>query len=375
MRVTDIVARLGGDEFVVVVPGLHHISNADRVAEKIVDQLAQPFVLGEETVSISGSVGVTMYPDNAATPEMLLKNADQAMYLAKSSGRNRYSHFTQALQEAAARRRQLTRDLPAAVESRQLIVCYQPIVCLQTGRVVKAEALVRWRHPLRGEVSPVEFIPLAEDTGAIVGIGDFVFHEAARFAMRLRTIGHADFQISVNKSPVQFRGARHIGAQWIKFLEELGLPGGALAIEITEGLLMKVEDITRARLTTLRDAGLQISLDDFGTGYSSMAYLKRLDLDSLKIDQSFVRDTATVADDRVLCEAMIAMAHKLGLNVVAEGIETPEQCQFLRHAGCDFGQGYLFSRPLPAEHFEVFLERIEGRLALDLLAPSGLPLP
>jgi len=250
------------------------------------------------------------------------------------------------------------RDLPAAVESQQFQVHYQPIVDLQTGAVHKAEALVRWQHPVLGFISPADFIPLAEDTGAILDIGDFVFRASAALVQHLRAQGYTDFQISVNKSPVQFRGPRNQVAEWVEHLASIGLPGDAVAFEITENLLMQLEEGTRSRLLAMRDAGMQISLDDFGTGYSSLSYLKSLDIDFLKIDQSFVRDLEDDASDRALCEAIIVMAHKLGLQVVAEGIETPFQRQFLQSAGCDYGQGYLFSRPVPGALLEAFLQQL-----------------
>jgi EAL domain-containing protein (putative c-di-GMP-specific phosphodiesterase class I) len=235
-------------------------------------------------------------------------------------------------------------------------VVYQPIVDMATGVIHKAEALIRWQHPTRGLISPAAFIPVAEDTGLIIGIGDWVFREAARQAVLWRAAYHPAFQISVNKSPVQFheQGNGHI--EWFEYLAELGLTGQSIAVEITEGLLLDSSSTIVDQLLQFRDAGMQVSLDDFGTGYSSLSYLKKFDIDYLKIDQSFVRHLEAGSDDMALCEAIIVMAHKLGIKVIAEGIETKQQRDLLAGAGCDYGQGYLFSKPVPSEEFEVLLK-------------------
>jgi diguanylate cyclase (GGDEF)-like protein len=366
VRETDAVARLGADEFAVVIPDIEQLAHIGNVAKKLVARLAESFVLGEESTQVTASIGVSLYPVDGNDPDGLLKSAEQAMYHAKATGRNRYCHFTPALQEVATRRRQLLRDLPQVIETGQLYVCYQPIASLATGEVHKAEALVRWRHPDHGNISPADFIPLAEDTGAIMAIGNFVFHEAARLTQQMRANGNPHFQVSVNMSPAQFRGKTDLIPQWMGLLDSLSLPGDAVAIEITEGMLMQVKDSTKLRLEEMRKFGIKISLDDFGTGYSSLSYLKMLDIDYLKVDQSFVRDLEIDPDDRALCEAMIVMAHKLGLKVVAEGIETQAQLDLLVNAGCDFGQGYLFSKPLPAKDFTDYMLRMSGQARNDL---------
>jgi diguanylate cyclase (GGDEF)-like protein len=360
VRETDSVARLSADEFSVLLPAIEKLDHIGNVAQKLLSQLAEPFVLGQESFQITASIGVALYPVDGHDPETLLKNAEQAMYYAKTSGRNRYCHFTPALHEATNRRRQLLRDLPHVIDAGQLYVCYQPIVNLVTGQIHKAEALVRWCHPELGNISPADFIPLAEETGAIMAIGNYVFQEAALLTQQMRAAGYSQFQISVNMSPAQFRDNADLINQWMSFLTSLELSADAVAIEITEGMLMQVKESTKLRLDEMRNFGIKISLDDFGTGYSSLSYLKTLDIDYLKIDQSFVRDLEIDPDDRALCEAMIVMAHKLGLKVIAEGIETPGQLELLVNSGCDYGQGYLFAKPAPAVEFTDFMVHTTG---------------
>ncbi|HJW56983.1 MAG TPA: GGDEF domain-containing phosphodiesterase, partial [Burkholderiaceae bacterium] len=307
--------------------------------------------LGIETAHISASIGITLYPEDASDADVLLRNADQAMYAAKNLGRNRYSHFTASMEEATQTRMWLANELRGALSGQQLKMVYQPIVELATGDVIKAEALMRWEHPVRGSISPAVFIPIAEETGMIIEIGDWAFHEVADQVKRWRSERHPAFQISINKSPVQFRSQSSNAASWSDYLQKLGLPGQSIALEITEGMLLDASANIIDQLLEYRDAGIQVSLDDFGTGYSSLAYLKKFDIDNLKIDQSFVRNLAPGSDDIALCEAIIVMAHKLNLKVVAEGVETEQQRDLLAAVGCDYGQGYLFSRPVSAEEF------------------------
>jgi diguanylate cyclase (GGDEF)-like protein/PAS domain S-box-containing protein len=357
VRETDTVARLGGDEFTIILGDLDDPTSVERIAQDILQKLAEPFQLGIETAYISASIGVTLYPGDATGIEELLKNADQAMYAAKNQGRNRFNYFTPAMQKVAQARMRLAGDLRGALADHQFRVHYQPIVELATGAIHKAEALIRWQHPTRGLVNPAEFIPIAEETGMIIGIGDWVFRETAHQAAIWRASHHAKFQISVNVSPAQFRhdGAINFKA-WFDYLQKLGLPGQSIVVEITEGLLLDADAAITGQLLAFRDAGIQVSLDDFGTGYSSLSYLKKFDIDYLKIDQSFMRNLEANSDDMALCEAIIVMAHKLGLKVIAEGVETEEQRGLLAAAGCDYGQGYLFSRPVPAEQFEALLQ-------------------
>ena len=355
VRETDTVARLGGDEFTIILGELDDLASVDRVAQDILRKLAEPFQLGEEVVYVSASIGVTLYPEDATDIETLLKNADQAMYAAKDQGRNRYSYFTPSMQQAVQTRMQIANDLRVALAGNQFWIAYQPIVELATGSIHKAEALLRWQHPTQGLISPAAFIPVAEDTGLIVGIGDWVFHEAAQQAKRWCESLHPAFQISVNKSPVQFHNEGQTHLAWYEHLRQLGLPGQSITVEITEGLLLDASPVVADRLLEFRDAGIQIAIDDFGTGYSALSYLKKFDIDYLKIDQSFTRNLASGSDDLALCEAIIVMAHKLDMKVIAEGVETEEQKTLLAAAGCDYAQGYLFSRPVRAEEFEKLL--------------------
>ncbi len=356
VRESDTVARLGGDEFIVILSEMEDTNSIERIAQKIVDRLAAPFQLLQETVFVSASMGITLYPDDAQAIDNLLKNADQAMYLAKSSGRNRFRYFTAALQEAAQTRTRLINDLRGALAGKQLAVYYQPIVEMASGKIVKAEALLRWQHPEQGMVSPLQFIPLAEESGLIHEIGDWVFHEATRELKRWRERFVPEFQVSVNVSPVQFRqsGAED-ASSWLSHLRAMDLPGQGLVIEITEGLLMNVEINVTEKLLSFHAAGVQVALDDFGTGYSSLSYLKKFDIDYLKIDQAFVRDLAEDANDQALCEAIIVMAHKLGLKVIAEGVETEPQRDLLASYGCDYAQGWLYSKAVPPEQFEALV--------------------
>ena len=358
VRATDTVARLGGDEFTVIMSNLADTHRVGEIAQAILVTLATPFSLDTESVYVSASIGITIFPSDADNVESLLKNADQAMYAAKELGRNRFSYFTASMQAAAQTRLMLSNDLRNAIAAGQLEVFLQPIVELATGRIIKAEALLRWHHPTQGLVGPAQFIPIAEETGLINEIGDWVFRESARTAKRWFDAGFLNagddglIQISVNKSPRQFFSS-NTHETWVDYVREIGLPAKCIAIEITEGLLLDDRPEVAEKLQRFRDAGFRISLDDFGTGYSAMSYLKKFPLDFLKIDKSFVRDMAIDHGDQAIVEAIIVMAHKLGLKVIAEGVETMEQCEILKTAGCDYGQGYLFARPMPAAEMKL----------------------
>ncbi|MDO8990426.1 MAG: EAL domain-containing protein [Sideroxyarcus sp.] len=357
IRESDTLARLGGDEFTVILPGLADPQRLGVLADTIIHILAKPFLIGEANAYVSASIGITLYPQDASDLTSLLKNADQAMYVAKGRGRNQYSYFTASMQEAAQTRLQLCNDLRHALVSGQFEIHYQPIVDMATGLPAKAEALLRWHHPKLGLVSPTVFIPLAEEIGLINDIGDWVFRQAALKAKQW--CASADrhlqsMQISVNKSPRQFiTGDNNLNL--LNWLRALSIPPSCIVVEITEGLLMDDRIEVQEKLLAFRDAGIQVSLDDFGTGYSAMSYLQRFDIDYLKIDQSFVRNMANSHGDHAIAEAIIVMAHKLGIKVVAEGVETVEQRDMLLAAGCDFGQGYLFAKPMPADEFDQYL--------------------
>jgi diguanylate cyclase (GGDEF)-like protein/PAS domain S-box-containing protein len=358
VRESDTVARLGGDEFTVVMSEISDNTHVDDVAQKIIRKLSERFYLGNEMVYVSASIGITLYPVDTTDIDTLVKNADQAMYVAKNKGRNRSSYFTTSLQEAARTKLRLTNDLRSALEANQFRVHFQPIIELSTGLINKAEALIRWQHPERGMLDPMEFIPLAEETGLINEIGDWVFKEAARWAKLWCDRFGNDFQVSVNKSPVQFRNESYKFAEtWFGYLQELGLAGKNMVIEITEGLLLNADSHVTDELLRLGHAGIQLAIDDFGTGYSSLSYIKKFDIDYLKIDRSYVSNLETDANNMALSEAIIVMAHKLGLKVIAEGIETEKQRTLLAAAGCDYGQGYLFSKPVSPENLDELLKQ------------------
>ncbi|HEU0188077.1 MAG TPA: EAL domain-containing protein, partial [Gallionellaceae bacterium] len=362
LRETDTLARMGGDEFIITLTEPHEVSRVDALAQDILHRLAEPFQLESEEIHLSASIGITLYPHDATAVEDLVKNADQAMYAAKNAGRNRFSYFAQSMQQTAQAKLRLVSDLRSALAASQFMVYYQPIMALATGRIHKAEALIRWQHPVRGMVNPAEFIPLAEETGLIIEIGDWVFREAAHQAKRWGTLCGHEFQISVNMSPVQFHNTGSPCQTWPAYLRKLGLHGQSLVIEITEGLLLNEDTGVKDKLLRFHDEGIQISLDDFGTGYSSLSYLQKFDIDFLKIDQSFTRGLEPGSKNMALSEAIIVMAHKLGMKVIAEGVETEMQRTLLAAAGCDYGQGYLFSRPVPAEKLE---ELLKGALTRD----------
>ena len=356
---TDTLARMGGDEFTLVLAGLP--AGADPVAllgprlDGLLDALQQPYLLGQSEVFVSASMGLAMYPADASQIEDLLRHADQALYAAKGAGRNRWCVFTPAMQAAAQWRARLDADLRTALEAGQLSVVYQPIVNMLSGRVCKAEVLLRWHHPELGAISPAQFIPVAETSGQILALGDWVFTQAAHQVRHWRSVLDAEFQVSVNKSPVQCHRSPALSSRWVDELAQMGLPCSSLCIEITEGLLLDTHpDVTR-HLGELRAAGMTVSLDDFGTGYSSLTYLQKLDIDCLKIDQSFVRNLSPGSTDLTLCKAIIAMAHELGMQVVAEGVETEQQHQLLMAAGCDHGQGYWYGRPMSPAQFEAWV--------------------
>jgi len=350
VRDSDTVARLGGDEFTIILTELDDTLHVERISQDIIETLNMPFTLGVEEAYVSASIGIALYPNDTNKIDTLMKYADQAMYLAKENGRNQFSFFTASIQEQARYRHQLMIDLHFALKEKQFELYYQPIINLQSGQIVKAEALLRWIHPTRGMVSPVEFIPLAEESGLIVDIGNWVFQQATQQIKDWQNQGF-DIQVSINKSPVQFRSINdHL--DWIDHIKEQGIKENSLVIEVTESLLIDNAETIQKQLLGFRDNSIQVAIDDFGTGYSALSYLNKFDIDYLKIDRSFISNLALESNELILCEAIIVMAHKLGLQVIAEGIETEAQQQLLINAGCNFGQGFLFSKPIPVEDFE-----------------------
>lgn len=359
------VARLGGDEFTVILNDLKDENAADIVAKRILEKLAQPFHLGTDIAHISASIGfVETYPNESIDADSLIKYADIAMYESKQQGRNRYSKFNQVMLHKAQKRRTLINDIHNALKNQEFHVVYQPILDIKTNALIKAEALIRWHHPVEGIVNPDDFISAAEDAGLIVEIGDWVFKQVVNQAAIWCQSIHQDFQISLNMSPVQLNTTDEQKLNWFEYLNQHNLSGKSVIIEITEGVFLNKNKTVSDRITALRDAGMQFSLDDFGTGYSSLSYLQKMDIDFIKIDQSFVKNLSKNAEDKILCEAMIAMAHKLNIKVVAEGVESQDQLDILNHAGCDFVQGFLVAKPLSSKAFERFYAKSSDNLLI-----------
>ncbi|WP_084677055.1 sensor domain-containing protein [Massilia niastensis] len=359
-RATDTVSRLGGDEFTVLLVDMHNLENEDayvieRIAHDIIDIMSQPFHIEGESLHLSASIGVTHFPGDACDAESLLKHADLAMYEAKKLGRNRFAYFLPAMQERAHYRRRMSDDLRLAMQRDELQLHYQPIVELETGKIVKAEALLRWRHPERGWISPVEFIPLAEETGLIVEIGEWTFHTVVTDAVRwIQQLGQR-IQVGVNVSPMQIAKGGESCARCMAFLMSQGLPPHSIVVEVTEGSLLQHDRTVEDQLRQLAEHGVALALDDFGTGYSSLSYIQQYQFEFLKIDRAFVGNMKTGSTQLALCKTIIAMAHALNMRVIAEGIGDEHEAELLRHAGCDFGQGYFFYKPMPAESLEHLL--------------------
>ncbi|WP_232056503.1 bifunctional diguanylate cyclase/phosphodiesterase [Pseudoalteromonas sp. A25] len=351
----SLVSRIGGDEFVLVTPYFGDDNTLIELAEKVLSQLQPKINIGNESFHISASIGIARTPDDGISSEHLLKAADQAMYQAKQQGRSGYAFFSNDMREQAENRMRLLKDLRVAQQEQQFCLYYQPIVELKTQKIAKAEALIRWQHPEKGLIRPDEFIPLAEETQLIHKIGEFIFASACDTLRRVQDSGK-HLQLSINVSPVQFTSKHCHLNKWHKQLQTQGLSTQDIVIEITEGLMMNAQPRTQKRLNALTTQGFALALDDFGTGYSSLAYLKQMDTDYIKIDKRFVDGIAESRDDLALCEAMIMMAHQLGLQVIAEGIETYEQHALLLQAGCDFGQGYYYAKPMPQDALLTLLD-------------------
>ena len=352
----EVVSRLGGDEFTILLDGLRNHGEAATVARRVNQSLRDPIPLSEREVHISASIGVAIQSDEREPVEELLRRADLAMYHAKEAGKNRFHFFEESMNADVQKRSELIRDLAQALEARQFALEFQPIVDAATHRVVCVEALVRWRHPQRGTIAPADFIEIAESTGQMVEIGNWVLHEACRRFAEWREAGIAPRRIAVNVSALQFRRGDLPDAV-ASALHESGVPARHLELEITETAMMADEEETARCLRVVKDMGVRLTLDDFGTGYSSLSYLKRFPVDSLKIDQSFVRDLTSTPDAQAIAQAMISLAHEIGLTVVGEGVETPSQHRFLVKNGCDELQGYRFSRPLDEKQILPLLER------------------
>ena len=368
VRAGDTVGRLGGDEFAVVLEGLRNTRDVARVAEKVLKVMGQPYDLGPEPLAVTPSIGVVMSSEDSGDGSLLTKSADAAMRRAKSGGGNSFCFFTPEMQEAMASRLTMERELHLAIDRDELILHYQPQVDIASGHTTGMEALVRWQRDAKGLVPPNHFIPIAEETGLIESIGEWVIFEACRQTAVWNQQGMPPLCVSVNLSVRQLNPGRLVNLVRAA-LDKAGLPPTQLELEVTESLLMEDVDAARIALSEIKDLGVRISVDDFGTGYSSMNYLKRFPIDTLKIDQTFVRELPEDPDDTAITAAIIALGHALRLDVVAEGVETEQQLSFLHEQGCDRAQGYLLSRPKPADDFAAWIrDRGEGTSTIDPMA-------
>lgn len=354
VREGDTVARLGGDEFIILLADMAQVQAAATVAKKIHDALLKGFTLSGQEFLITTSIGISLFPSDGVDADTLIKNADMAMYQAKAQGRNNYQFYTPAMNAGALRKLILESNLRKALERKEFVLHYQPVVELSSGRITGTEALVRWQHPELGLLHPMEFIPLAEETGLIIPLGEWVLEKACLQAKAWQASGHSPFRLSVNLSMRQFSHDAVMGTV-SKALERSGLDPCLLELELTESMVMQNAKQTIAALHELKEAGIQLSLDDFGTGYSSLSYLKNLPLNKLKLDQSFVSALARESTNEAISRAIIGLAHSLNLQVIAEGVETFEQLELLRSLQCDEVQGYLFSRPMPAEEMSLLM--------------------
>ncbi|MGH1463027.1 MAG: sensor domain-containing protein [Neptuniibacter sp.] len=357
VRNCDTVGRLGGDEFIILISNVMSEQDVQPIAEKLLAMFRKTFKVDNRDLLLTASVGIAIYPNDGDTPELLLKNADSAMYYSKKKGRNIYHFFSQEMNIGVSRRLALEEQLHGALSRRELSLNYQPVIDLTTGKVEGAEALIRWSNPILGMVPPDEFIPIAEQTGLIIPIGKFVLNEALSKLKHWRDIFERPLTIAVNLSPVQFRDTKLL-QRMNRILEKNKLPSDCLNLEITEGVLLDSDHNIKSIFKSLSEMGINISMDDFGTGYSSLSYLRKFKFQILKIDRSFLEDFEKSKTSAALINATIAMAHALEIKVVAEGVETQTQLNYLMNQKCDFAQGYLYSKPVTAEKFEKYIEKI-----------------
>jgi len=350
LRKSDMVVRISGDEFVVLMPLLEHVIDAGRVAEKIIFILSQPYLICDQKVHISASAGIAVFPGDGDHVETLMKHADMAMYKAKESGRNQHVFYDQQMNDVSDNRTEVEHDLIQALQENELVMYYQPVTDLRSNKITHAEALIRWLHPVKGLVPPDDFIPIAEQCGLIIPLGEWVVSEVSRQVSQWQSEGKGDVHVFLNVSPMQLMHA-NLAAYLAKAVKKFPLSRGNIGIEITENVLIDGPDKVKRVLDGLKDEGINFLIDDFGTGFSSMRYLRKLPFDGLKIDRAFVSMVDEDHEKAVLVEAMIQMAHSLNLTVVAEGIEREQELAFLRAHDCDYAQGYLLGRPIPAADF------------------------
>ena len=354
VRTPDTVSRQGGDEFVLLLQDLREPEDAAVTARRVLQAVSEVHLADHPEFHVTASVGISVFPDDGLDAETLIKNADTAMYQAKENGQQSYQFFKPAMNVRAVERQSLEEGLQRALERRELTLYYQPQVNLTTGAITGAEALIRWMHPTRGLVSPADFIPVAEDCGLILSIGAWVLREACGQARAWMDAGLRATNMAVNVSAMEFRDQNFL-ENLFAILAETGLDPKSLELELTESVLMKHAASTAKILQALRESGMRVAVDDFGTGYSSLSYLRKFPVDTLKIDQSFIRQISTDGDDTTIVKAVIGMARDLKLRVIAEGVETPEQAVFLRACRCQEAQGYYFGRPVPPQQFAMLL--------------------
>jgi diguanylate cyclase (GGDEF)-like protein/PAS domain S-box-containing protein len=355
VRGSDTVSRQGGDEFIVLLSEVEHSEDAAIKAARLLQAVAKPYSIDQHDLHVNMTIGVSIYPDDGLDAETLIKNADTAMYQAKENGRQSFQFFKPAMNVCAVERQSIEESLRRALERHEFALHYQPMINLKTGAITGAEALLRWTHPVRGPVSPAQFIPVAEDCGLILPIGQWVLREACTQARAWLDAGLALSTMAVNISAMEFRDENFLESVFA-ILKDTGLDPAYLELELTESVLMKRAESAASVLQALRARGVQLAVDDFGTGYSSLSYLRKFPIDALKIDQSFIRQITTVPDETTIVTAVISMGRSLKLRVVAEGVETQEELAFLQAHHCDEAQGYLFSRPVVPEQFAKLLE-------------------
>jgi len=356
LRAGDTVGRLGGDEFIVLLSDLNDISDAQPIAENLLAQLRNAFIIDGREIILGVSIGIAIFPWDAKTPSELLRNADIAMYHAKDQGRNTYTYFTNEMNRDVSSRLEMEEQLYTALDNDELEVYYQPKINIITNEIMGAEALLRWKNSLLGNISPVDFIPIAEQTGLIVSIGQYVLTQALNMTAHWQQAYNPQFHIAINLSPRQFRHSKLISFIE-KSMKSAGVSAQSVELEITEGLLMGGDKHIADSLLELSKLGISLSMDDFGTGYSSLSYLQNYPFHVLKIDRSFVKDMMFNSKNKELVQAIIAMAHGLKFDVVAEGVETEEQFECLKQLNCDYAQGYLFSKPIPAKEMSKLLKQ------------------
>jgi diguanylate cyclase (GGDEF)-like protein len=366
VRDGDTTAKLGGDEFVVVIPKLKDIKVLHDIGAKIVETVRSPFHIDDNQYFVTASIGIAVFPDHSDSAETLMMYADQALYAAKRAGKNQYQFFTQTMQQEIRERISLTHDLRSAIENNELHLVYQPIYRLQDISLIKAEALIRWQHPTRGNIPPSVFIPIAEESGIIIEIGKWIFNEVLHDLSTIDPMRLQGIQISLNISPIQFAHPQHLMA-FIKRLERSNITCELFCFEITEGLLLEPSKVIQDTLKTLKQAGIKLSIDDFGTGYSALGYLKKYHIDYVKIDKSFINNLGVDNYDFILCRSIIQMAHELNMQLIAEGVENAQQESILKVINCDFIQGFLHGKPAM---FSSLLEQLD----LQMLQEKAYPM-